>query len=257
MFEQSSFGNIAGYYDLFELKSKKMYEYVLDVLGGYFTRFEVSTILDLACGTGAQAIPLAKKGYRVTGCDISTEMIQIAQQKAKTVDVIFKQGDMRFSRFGEFDAAIAILNSIGYLSRSDFLLALDNINANLKDDGLFVFDNTNLDAIKAGALSQGKTIDSVGEYRGKKFVRFFQSTVDLETGLMTINWEAFIQQGFQPLEVFSGTWNRQIYALDELEKLLSDKGFKVLEFFDRNGGAFSKTDSFSVMVVAQKCKDTL
>jgi len=40
-------------------------------------------ILDLGCGTGRYAIPLAKKGAKVTAVDFSKEMISIAKKKAK------------------------------------------------------------------------------------------------------------------------------------------------------------------------------
>lgn len=252
MVEQNNFGTIAPYYDLFELKSKKMYQYILDILTSYFTHYGVSTVLDLACGTGAQAIPLSKRGFRVTACDISPEMVQITRQKAKGIEMSVSQGDMRSSRFNKHDAAIAIFNSIGYLSRIGFISALDIIRSNIKEQGLFIFDNTNLDAIKAGAFSPGKVIDTAGEYRGIKYTRFFQSSINVESGLMTIDWQAYVQKGFQPVEEYAGTWNRQIYALDELEQLLSSKGFRVLEYFDRYGATFIKDKSYSVLVVAQK-----
>jgi len=252
MFEKNNFGNTARYYDLLEMKNAGTYAHVLDVLERYFTHHAVTSVLDMTCGTGAQAIPLARKGYRVTASDISSEMLQVARQKARDVEMNFHQGDMRSSHFGVYDAVIAILNSVGYLSRADFLAALENINGNLKDGGLFAFDNVNFDAVKAGVLTESKLIDTAGEYQGKKFVRFFQSSVDIDSGQMDIHWETYVQQGFQPMETFSGTWHRQIYMLDELEQILSDKGFRVLEYFDRYGNTFDRTRSFSVLVVAEK-----
>lgn len=252
MFEQSNFDNTAQYYDLFELKSQPMYTYILEVLEKYFTTYKVQTILDLACGTGAQAIPLAKKRYRVTACDLSVAMLQIAQQKAKDVEIRFSQGDMRSSYVGIFDAVITIFNSIGYLNRADFLTTLNNIRKQVRDErGLFIFDNTNLDAINTGIFSEGKLIDTAGEYQGKKFVRFLERHVDIHSGLMTINWEACIQQGFQPLETFTGTWHRQMYTLDEMEQMLRENGFRVVDYYDRYGGSFQKTQSFAVLVVAE------
>lgn len=49
----------------------------------YFDRYEFeknSNILDLACGSGRFAVEIAKKGYDVTGFDLSEEMLSLAYQ---------------------------------------------------------------------------------------------------------------------------------------------------------------------------------
>jgi 2-polyprenyl-3-methyl-5-hydroxy-6-metoxy-1,4-benzoquinol methylase len=43
----------------------------MKILEDHFAQHGVTSVLDFACGTGAQAIPLAQKGYRVTACDIN------------------------------------------------------------------------------------------------------------------------------------------------------------------------------------------
>ncbi|PIX80680.1 hypothetical protein COZ35_00090 [Candidatus Peregrinibacteria bacterium CG_4_10_14_3_um_filter_44_21] len=51
-------------------------------------------ILDTACGTGAQAIAFAKRGYSVTGIDLSEDMLSRAEKKVKKeYDISFSQGD--------------------------------------------------------------------------------------------------------------------------------------------------------------------
>jgi SAM-dependent methyltransferase len=251
--KKNNFGAFANYYDLFELKSSSTYSFVLNVLEDYFTQHGVNTVLDMACGTGAQTIPLAKKGYHVTACDSSSEMLQIAQQKAKDIKINFYQCDMQNpNRGGVYDAIIAILNSISYLSREDFFMKLENMKNNIRDGGLFIFDITNLDAVKAGAFVEGKLIDTAGEHQGLKFVRFTQSTINIALGLMVTHWESFIQQDFQHMKRFSGTWYRQTYRLDELEQILFDNGFHVIKYLERNGASFNKTQSYSVLVITEK-----
>ena len=44
------------------------------------------TAVDLACGTGSVALILARMGYRVTGVDMSEEMLTVASQRAQDMD---------------------------------------------------------------------------------------------------------------------------------------------------------------------------
>lgn len=66
-------------------------------------------IIDVGCGTGRHAIELTKRGYAVTGIDLSETQIKRAQEKAETddLDIQFLVGDARQLPFhNEFDIAI-------------------------------------------------------------------------------------------------------------------------------------------------------
>ncbi|EDN68303.1 methyltransferase [Beggiatoa sp. PS] len=68
-------------------------------------------ILDIGCGTGRHAIELAKRGYTVTGIDLSESQLNRAKQKAQAekVDITFQQADARHLQFSnEFDLAIML-----------------------------------------------------------------------------------------------------------------------------------------------------
>lgn len=51
-------------------------------------------VCDLACGTGNITIPLAKRGYDMTGVDISEDMLNIAREKADGLDILFLHQSM-------------------------------------------------------------------------------------------------------------------------------------------------------------------
>ncbi|MFC4545765.1 class I SAM-dependent methyltransferase [Paenactinomyces guangxiensis] len=61
-----------------------------------------SPVLDIACGTGRMTIPLAERGYDMTGFDITPEMLEAAKQKAldRGVSVHWIQADMRQLELG-------------------------------------------------------------------------------------------------------------------------------------------------------------
>lgn len=68
-------------------------------------------LLDVGCGTGRHTIELTKRGYTVTGIDLSEAQLQRARQKAQEahLDIPFLQADARNLNFDRcFDAAIML-----------------------------------------------------------------------------------------------------------------------------------------------------
>lgn len=101
-------------------------------------------ILDLACGTGSLTLELAKRGYDMIGADISPEMLEIAQDKARTKqkDILYLMQDMReFELYGTVDSILCTCDSLNYILEEDELLQTFQLVENYLDpDGLFIFD---------------------------------------------------------------------------------------------------------------------
>jgi len=81
--KQYNYDKFAEHYDTLELKADDYYEKANSLLYKVFKKYNIKTVLDLTCGTGAQSISLAKMGYKVTASDISKGMLEIARKKAK------------------------------------------------------------------------------------------------------------------------------------------------------------------------------
>jgi SAM-dependent methyltransferase len=101
-------------------------------------------VLDLCCGPGLYSIPLAKRGYRVTGVDRTRYYLARARARAKRegVRIEWVRRDMRdFVRPDAFDLVLNMEASFGYFEdgRED-LRVLRSILESLRPGGVFVME---------------------------------------------------------------------------------------------------------------------
>jgi SAM-dependent methyltransferase len=131
---------LARYYD--KIHQRRNYEKDVDFLEKIFRKhgLKVRDILDVACGTGAHAALLVKRGYNVVGVDLNEEMLNIARRKVK--NVAFVKGDMRRLKLDRtFDTVICMFNSIAYnQTLSELRKTLSGFREHLKPRGIVVFD---------------------------------------------------------------------------------------------------------------------
>lgn len=110
-------------------------------------------VLDLACGHGRHSILLSKRGFNVTGYDLSEVFLDRARAEAEAqgVSVRWIQGDMRELPFeAEFDAAINVFTSFGYFDDAeDDMKTLRGIRAALRPGGRFLLETLHRDGLPA------------------------------------------------------------------------------------------------------------
>lgn len=96
--------------------------------------------LELAIGTGRVAVPLAARGVRVAGIDLSPDMV--AQLKRKTDEIPVEIGDMTTTRVeGTFSLAFIVCNSINNVTKQEGQTAVfANAAAHLEPGGSFVVE---------------------------------------------------------------------------------------------------------------------
>jgi ubiquinone/menaquinone biosynthesis C-methylase UbiE len=91
-------------------------------------------VLELACGTGRIAIPLARAGAIVTALDAAPSML--ARAREKSADVTWIEGDMRaFDVARDQDLAILGFNAINLLDVDDALECLRRVREHLRPGG--------------------------------------------------------------------------------------------------------------------------
>lgn len=104
-------------------------------------------LLDIACGNGRICIPLAKKGFSVTGIDIGSTYIDDAKKRAakNRVKVDFICGDYRRLNMlvrGKFDAILSVWTSIGYYDKKTDGNLIKMVAGCMKKGALFFVVNT-------------------------------------------------------------------------------------------------------------------
>src|SRR5437016_9234863 len=124
------------------LYQDKDYEHECDLFEECFSRFgdgPIRTVLDLGCGTGGHAIPLARRGYEVVGVDRSCDMLDQARGKAKDAGlaVTFREGDARTVDIGRnFEVVVVMFAVIGYqLTNADVRALLATVRRHLHPGG--------------------------------------------------------------------------------------------------------------------------
>ena len=100
---------------------------------------QARTLLEIACGTGAQLVPLAKH-YEVTGLDVSRTMLRYARRKLPAVK-FHHQSMVGFKLAVTFDAVICPYDSMNHLLRfEDWVGTFKAAKRHLNPNGVFIFD---------------------------------------------------------------------------------------------------------------------
>lgn len=130
-----------------------------------------SRFLDLGCGKGRHSIYLNKKGFDVTGIDLSEKSIACAKT-SENETLHFYTHDMRkLFRTNYFDVVVNLFTSFGYFEQErDDHAVVNAVCKGLKPDGVFVLDFMNSKKVIANlACSETKIIEGI-EFKISKTV---------------------------------------------------------------------------------------
>lgn len=213
----------------------------------------VTTVLDMTCGTGSQVFFLEKLGFQVTGADFSPALLKIARKKASddNINVPFIDGDMRTLHVGSFDAVITIFNAIGHLTKSGFVKTLKNIYRNLNPGGIYIFDILNLQVMT------DEVVADFAYYVHKKvndtqILATQCSTIDREHGILTSYDTYLIQKNADKPSSFSHNFSLQIYTAQEIQAMLASTGFDIVAQYGMDGEKFEKNTTQNILTIARK-----
>lgn len=217
-------------------------------------RFDKSLkVLDVGCGTGRHSIELTKRGYSVTGIDLSDSLLEKAGEKAKiqNLKIDFQKQDARNLPFeNEFDIAIMLCEGGFPLMETDEMnfQILRNVTKSLNSQGKIIFTTLNglfplynsVEAFSDAASNEGNAI-----YKSKTF--------DMMT-FRDYNLVEIVDDYGNKKEI---ECNERYYVPSEITWLLKSLGFMKIDIFGAKLGAYSRKDTltsndFEMLVIAEK-----
>ena len=217
------YDRFANLYDVIELDNQGNTILSNKMIVKHLRKSNAISVLDMTCGTGAQATYLSKQGFKVTASDLSQGMIDVAKRKAQGLDIQFFHDNMITINRGQFDAVISMYNAIGHLGKHEFIETVRNAANNLHQGGIYIFDIFNAQMMKY--LPKNQFIDVASTIANKKFVRFIQFVYDESSAINTVMHSTHIQSDVDPIEHLTEEYTLQTYSPTELKKILRDNGF--------------------------------
>lgn len=188
--------------------------------------------LEVACGNGRICIPMAKKGFRVTGIDISALYIDDAKRRAikNHVKADFICGDMRrLSQIlrGKYDVVLSVWTSIGYYDKRTDEKLFRSVAALMKKKSLFLVLNTMSQEYLVGHYCTSlynETDRFVVLHKGNRFDRFH--SINKET------WVFYEKDGKDLTYVDEFEMRLRIYSLAEIVEMAESAGLEYVQSYD-------------------------
>ena len=184
-------------------------------------------LLDLACGHGRIANPLAERGVRVTGLDATPLFLELARADAERrgVEVDYVEGDMRSIPWaGRFDRVVCWFTSFGYFSDQQNRDVLAGVFRALKPGGSFLVELNHRDNL-LGRYAE-ETVSERGEDRMIDRHRF-----DVQTG-RSLDERTVVRGGESRTFEFSV----RMFTAAELQDWLRQAGFRDTFAYGDDGG---------------------
>jgi len=209
-------------------------------------------ILDLACGYGRHSLALARRGFSVTGVDITKEYIDDAVHSTQneSLNAVFLHSDIRDIDFSnEFDAVLNLADgAIGYLESDEENLKIFDVAVKaLKPNGKHFIDICNADHAK-------RYFPKKNWEAGKNALALAQFDWDSETRRMRYaGWDIPYGKPAEPPWInMDDADPTRLYSLSELEEIYFRRSMKIIASYSNYYGKEATDQEIQLIVCAQK-----
>jgi len=215
------------------LYKAKSYVKECDFLESIILKYKrnAKNILDLGCGTGGHDIILAERGYKVTGVDLSSEMLKIAKNKSaeKKLKIDFINGNIAKMNLGKrFDVVISMFAVMGYQIENAMIANVcQRARGHLSKGGLFIFDCWYGPAVLSD--KPRPVIKEVKLADGEKIVRYTTPVLDTMGHTVDIRFKLRKMKKDKIVNETKETHKMRFMFPQEIKYFLNVAGFEVIK----------------------------
>jgi ubiquinone/menaquinone biosynthesis C-methylase UbiE len=234
------------YDDIFKTKEKAI-TFIEDVISS-----RGGKLLDLAAGTGAEAVALAKKGYELTAVDLSPLMVKKIQEKADLHDVTLTafEADMchlDHTSLSNQDGIYCIGNSFVHLPHGEAMRkCLNSVYHLLKRGGSFIVQIVNYDRIFKHQITKLPVIKN--EDKGLLFERFY--TFNKED--ISFQMKLTVENADAEAAIYERETKLTPLMKDDFMSIIRNSLFQHAEFYGTFDGEGLTHDSPALIAVMRK-----
>lgn len=201
-------------------------------------------LLDVPCGHGRHGCGLAKLGFAVVGADGSEDFLADARRRSADdgVEVEWQRSDMRELTFeSEFDGAVCMGNSFGYLDHDGNRAFLAAVSRALRPDARFVMD-TGMAAESILPNFEERDWRQVGDL-------LYLQVHEYRADLSRLDTEyTFVRNG----EVETARSEHHVYTVAELKRMMTEAGLETEVLLGGTDGEPYDFGSPRLLLVARK-----
>ena len=243
MKEEAAYTNLAVWFEYLndDCGYENWSQYLIEKLGA----FSLEEGLDVGCGGGWFTRAFQRAGYRMTGLDISPEMLDYAQSKALKEGVRgeYLLGDIcKFRSPKKYGFVTAINDCINYVPKNKLGNAFQNVKNLLKKDGIFLFDVSSVKKFNE-KIANTVSVDDRDEVTYMSFNRGEEDGVTMEVTL-------FVKEQDGKYARLEEKHRQYAYTEAEICAALEENGFAVLAVEGHLGA--DKQISDRICFLAQK-----
>ncbi len=244
------YGKFADLYDVF--MEEIPYEDWCAVLEGQLADFGIrdGLVLELGCGTGNVCEILARDGYDMTGIDVSTDMLGVAEEKRMEsgLPILYLCQDMReFELYGTMRAVISVCDSMNYLTdRGDFVRTLKLVNNYLDPGGVFIFDLKTPFFYREvlGSRTMGAAEEDAAY--------IWENSYEEDSGINEYRMTFFEKQENGSYDRFEELHVQRAWTMEEIAAMAEDAGMTLVRFLKAYTGEDAGPEDERIQVILRE-----
>ncbi len=236
-----------------ELDYSAWADFIEENIRRYNPNMQTELVLDLGCGTGRMTLELARRGYDMTGVDLSAQMLDVARASAEREGLSDRmlwlmQDITEFELYGTVELAVSCLDTLNHLTeRTELLRCLSLLHNYLVPDGLLLFDINGRRKFEEIYADNSYVMEEEGS------LCVWQNSYNPKSRLCDFYITLFREEEDGRYARYDEVETERMYTLRSVKSALKESGFELI-------GAYSDfdfteaTDASERIYITARCK---